>query len=148
MINPQSFNLEKDAVMIAYTNDIASYCNTFKCGDNDLDDFFNNDSLLYSNELLGKTYAWINPENPQKIIAMITLSNDSIKANLLTSTTRNRLQRNVTNAKRGRNYPAVLIGRLGVNVEYQHKGYNIGSKKQGFIILTLKTYKLIKKMPG
>jgi hypothetical protein len=79
MTHSQSFNLEKDAVMIPYSAEVASYCDTFKCGDDDLDDFFNNDSLLYSKELLGKTYAWISQENPHKIIAMVTLSNDSIK---------------------------------------------------------------------
>jgi GNAT superfamily N-acetyltransferase len=133
MIDSHLFNLEKDAVMIAYTSDVAAYCDKFMCGDEDLDDFFNNDSLLYSKELLGKTYAWISQENPHKIIAMITLSNDSIKANTLTNATRNRLQRGVANAKRGRNYPAVLIGRLGVSIDYQHKGYNIGSQILSFV---------------
>lgn len=45
----------------------------------------------------------------------------------------NRLQRGVPNSKRGINYPAVLIGRLGVSAEDRGFGLNIGSQIIDFV---------------
>lgn len=126
MSSDNSFILERDAVMRPYTADIAAYCTPFSCEDSDLDEFFCRDAFLYETELLGKTYAWINTADPSKILGLVTLANDSVKAQFLANSARNRLQRSITNAKRGINYPAVLIGRLGVSSEY--KGLNIGSQ--------------------
>lgn len=64
---------------------------------------------------------------------MVTLANDSVKAKYIASAAKNRVQRGITNAKRGMNYPAVLIGRLGVSANYIGKGMNIGSQIIDFI---------------
>lgn len=132
-MNPGSFILERDAVMQPYTADVAAYCEPFSCNDNDLDEFFSKDAFLYETELLGKTYAWINTADPSKILGLVTLANDSVKAQFIANSARNRLQRSITNAKRGMNYPAVLIGRLAVSSEYRGKGLNIGSQILDFI---------------
>lgn len=34
-------------------------CQSFSCGENDLDDFFYNDALAYEKDLMGKTYCWV-----------------------------------------------------------------------------------------
>ena len=109
--------------------DLEGFC----CGDKDLDEFFAKDALFYDSELLGRTYAWIDLSNPTNILAMITLANDSVKAKFITSSARNRIQRGINNAKRGMNYPAVLIGRLGVSADYRGKGMNIGSQILNYI---------------
>lgn len=96
------------------------------CRDADLDDFFHNEALLYSEQLLGKTYVVVTNEPPYKPVAMITLSNDSIKSALIPNTSRNRIQRKIPNSKRTRSYPAALIGRIGVAEEY--KGMELGSQ--------------------
>lgn len=127
------FNLERDAVMRPYTVEVADYCAPFSCADSDLDEFFSKDAFLYESELLGKTYAWINAVKPSKILGLVTLANDSVKAQFITSAARNRLQRSVPNSKRGINYPAVLIGRLGVSSEYRGKGLSIGSQILDFL---------------
>ena len=132
-MNPGSFILERDAVMRPYTADVAAYCTPFSCEDSDLDEFFSKDAFLYETELLGKTYAWINTADPSQILGLVTLPNDSVKAKFIANSARNRLQRSITNAKRGMNYPAVLIGRLGVSSEYRGKGLNIGSQILDFI---------------
>ncbi|MDE7374379.1 MAG: GNAT family N-acetyltransferase [Odoribacter sp.] len=119
--------------MRPYTREVAEYCLPFSCQDKDLDEFFSKDAFLYETELLGKTYVWINASNPTKILALVTLANDSVKAKFIADAARNRLQRSIINAKRGMNYPAVLIGRLGVSLEYRGKGYNIGSQILDFI---------------
>ncbi|MBO5024805.1 MAG: GNAT family N-acetyltransferase [Bacteroidaceae bacterium] len=119
--------------MCPYTEDVAAYCVPFSCLDKDLDEFFSKDVFLYEKELLGKTYAWINTSDPTKILGLVTLANDSVKAQFIASSARNRLQRSIINAKRGMNYPAVLIGRLGVSSEYRGRGLNIGSQILDFI---------------
>lgn len=128
-----SFILERDTVRKPYTAEIAEYCNPFSCKDKDLDDFFANDALLYDKELLGRTYVWIDLSNPTNIMAMVTLANDSVKAKFIASSARNRIQRRIVNAKRGINYPAVLIGRLAVAAEYRGKGLNVGSQILDYI---------------
>lgn len=122
------FDLSEDAKRLPYTEDVASFCFPFSCNDHDLDDFFSKDALFYDVELIGKTYAWVDASDPKRILGLITLANDSVKTNTLATSARNRLQRSVSNAKRGINFPAVLIGRLGVASMYQGKGMNIGSQ--------------------
>ena len=108
-------------VMVESFDDLAH----FSCGDEDLDDFFANDAYLYDRQLLGKTYYFATKDSG-RIIGAFTVSNDSIKASLISNTVRNKLQRSIPNAKRTRSYPAVLIGRIGVACEL--RGYNIGSQ--------------------
>lgn len=131
MDNP--FILKDNTIRVLFTKEILSYCLPFSCKNQDLDDFFSRDALLYDNELLGKTYAWLNLSNDKEIIAMATLANDSIKLRMLSSSSKNRLQRGVVNAKRGINYPAVLIGRLGVSKDFRGKGLKIGSQIIDFL---------------
>lgn len=58
---------------------------------------FLNDADLYADELLGKTYCWVTAEIPHRIVALFTLSNDSIKTRLISPNDKNRLQRNIVN---------------------------------------------------
>ena len=117
--------------MLPYNNQVRKRCLSFTCGDTDLDDFFHNDAERYAAELMGKTYCWITEQKPHRIVALFTLANDSIKTLHLDKTTRNRLNRPIDNPKRGRSYPATLIGRIGVNQEFQ--GMNVGSQLMQFI---------------
>ncbi len=133
MDKSSEFILTRDAEKLPYTKDVASYCSPFSCNDNDLDEFFSSDAFFYDNELIGKTYAWVNATDTRQILGLITLANDSIKAHTIAPAARNRLQRGVTNAKRGINFPAVLIGRLGVSAVCQGKGMNVGSQILGYI---------------
>ena len=105
-------SLYDDCVMLAYNKEVRRNCLPFTCGENDLDDFFLNDADLYADCLL---------------------SNDSIKTRLISPNDKNRLQRNIVNPKRGRSYPAVLIGRLGVNLEYQGTSSHVGRQLMAFI---------------
>ena len=126
-----SLSLLSDCVMLTLDEEVMRQCASFSCGDDDLNGFFMEDSFLYAEEMLGKTYCWVTKEKPYRIVALITLANDSIKAHKLTSSARNKMQRTISNAKRGRSYPAVLIGRIGVNEEFQ--GLHIGSQLLDFI---------------
>lgn len=127
----QNFSLFEQCVMLPYSRSVREHCISFSCGDVDLDDFFHNDADRYAEELMGKTYCWITEEVPHRIVALFTLANDSIKTLHLEKTTRNRLNRPIDNPKRGRSYPATLIGRIGVNQDFQ--GMNVGSQLMEFI---------------
>ena len=125
------FSLYDNCVMLQLSDDVLSNCETFFCGNADLDDFFLNDARKYADELMGRTFCWITESKPHKIVALFTLANDSIKTTYLDTSTKNRLNRPIVNHKRGRSYPAALIGRLGINSEFQCKA--IGSQLIDFI---------------
>lgn len=108
-------------IMLPFIREILENCSDFTCGDAELDSFFYHDADLYSKELMGKTYCWITEEKTYQIVALFTMSNDSIKTLDLNNKTRNRLNRTISNRKRGRSYPAVFIGRLGINNSFQNK---------------------------
>lgn len=133
MDDRKGFNLAQEAIRLPYTEEVASYCEKFSCRNQDLDDFFTKDAFLYDSELLGKTYAWVNSSNPRKILGLVTLANDSVKSHYIANSAKNRLQRGVPNAKRGINFPAVLIGRLGVSADCQGKGMKIGTQILDFV---------------
>lgn len=129
----KTFLLLQDSFMKRLDSVVMSKCQPFSCGNTDLDDFFSHDALLYADELLGKTYYWITYSVPHKVVAAVTLSNDSIKTRSLQSKEKNKLQRKISNPKRGRSYPAVLIGRLGVDSEFQGSGNHVGSQLMDFL---------------
>lgn len=103
----------------------------FFCGDEDLDDFFTHDAYLYAKQLLGKTYFFATKEESPEIVAAFTVSNDSIKASLISKSLRNKLQRKIPNSKRTRSYPAILIGRLGVS--HKMRGNDMGGQIVSYI---------------
>lgn len=108
-------------------------CEPFICENEDLNDFFANDAILYSKHLLGKTYLLCLKENPQVIVAAFTLSNDSIRmTSKLNEESKNDFLKysNLEN-KRLRRFPAILIGRLATNKAFAGKG--IGTAVMDFI---------------
>lgn len=124
-------SLSEDCTFVCITEEMD--IRKFSCGDADLNDFFHNEAVLYTRQLLGKTYAFVTKEAPYRIVAMVTLANDSIKATLITSSSRNKIQRRIPNSKRTRSYPAVLIGRLGVSVDFQRTGASVGTQVLEYI---------------
>ena len=132
-----TYHLLQETQMILYSKRVKEVCAPFSCGngqiEQDLNDFFENDADLYREELLGKTYCFITKEKPYRIVGLFTISNDSIKTTYLGRSTSNRLNRHINNAKRGRSYPAVLIGRLGVNEHYQGEGRFVGTDRKSVV---------------
>lgn len=118
--------------MMLFTQGVKNACAPFSCGEGkvetELNEFFAYDSFLYKDELLGKTYCWVTREAPYRIVGLFTISNDSIKTTHLARSSTNRLNRGIVNAKRGRSYPAVLIGRLGVSRDFQGGGRFVGTQ--------------------
>lgn len=111
-------------------------CKSFSCGDSDLDDFFTNDSDNFRKQLLGKSYYFYLNDDKTVVVCVFTLSNSSIDSRHLSGSRRKKLTENIPHEKSLSSYPATLIGRLGVNNDFQ--GEKIGSD----LILFLKAWLL------
>lgn len=125
------FILQNECTLMRYTQEVQLRCAPFSCGDKDLDEFFEKDVFLYEEEMLGKTYCWVTNSQPHKIVCLMTVANNSIKSSGLPKNSRNRFNRIFDNEKRNLTYPATLIGRLGVNTEFQ--GMHVGRQLMDYI---------------
>lgn len=97
----------------------------FNCGDKDLDDFFANDCFAYARQLLGKTYYYQLDQEPHSIVCAFTLANAGIRVSDLPNARRKKIEANIPHAKALKDYPAVLVARLGVSKDFRSK--HIGS---------------------
>ncbi|MBQ6749253.1 MAG: GNAT family N-acetyltransferase [Bacteroidaceae bacterium] len=113
------------------TRNIIATCQPFSCGNADLDEFFLKDSPLYTENLLGKTYCYLLDEDPTIIVCAFTLSNDSVRVDHLPNSRKRKINDDIPREKQMRRYPAVLLGRLGVNKNFAGKG--VGTELMLFI---------------
>jgi len=111
--------LDEKCTLRVYDEDILEKCNPFDCGNADLNEFFAKDVLNYTSELLGKSYCFTLDEDEHQIIAAFTISNDSIKTYTLPNARKKKVNTDIPRQKQMRSYPAVLIGRLGVNKDFR-----------------------------
>lgn len=112
--------------------EVVCSCKHFSCvRDADIESFFKSEYADYSSQLLGKSYAFVTSSVEDELVCAFTLSNSSISADRLTNNQRNRLNRSIPNAKRRRQYPAVLIGQLAVFDGFS--GKRIGDELLDFI---------------
>lgn len=112
-----------------FTREKAVHCKPFRCGDDDLDEFFLQDAFLQSDELLCKNYCFTLDDNPTTIVAAFTLANDSIKK--IPGSRKKKVEKKIPREKLYSSYPAVMIGRLGISVDFQ--GQHLGSDVLSFI---------------
>ena len=104
--------------------EILDECESFSCGDEDMDEFFYNDALTYTRFRMGKSYCFRLIENPKIIVAFFTVSNDSIRIFDLGSSKKNRMWKEISNReKRLSRYPGILIGRLAISKNYANQGF-------------------------
>ena len=90
----------------------------FDCDDKDLNEFLFEDAKPYQSQLLAVTYLL---ESKNSTIAFFSIFNDKITLEDFDSKSQwKRLS--VPYGKRKRSYPAVKLGRLGINVENQKQG--------------------------
>ena len=116
------------------TRDLLAKAEPFSCGNTDLDDFFFKDSFDYAASLFGKSYCFYTTcDTTIEIICAFTVANASVFTNRLPNARKKRIGEEVPFVKRDLIYPAVLIGRLGVNVKFQHGGEKIGTCLLDFI---------------
>lgn len=97
----------------------------FTCGDKDLDDFFTKDCFDFAKQLLGKTYCFRLDEAPHTIVCAFTLANAGIRVSDLPNARRKKIEAKIPYVKTMKDYPAVLVARLGVAQEFRSK--HVGS---------------------
>ena len=139
MMNEQ-FLLDEKCQLARVTPQLLDYCRPFSCGDEDLDDFFANNAIAYEKELMGKTYCWVLRHDLTRIVGMVTLANAGIQTTHLQNNPRRKINNLISYSKQGRTYPAVLIGRLGVNVDFQGPQFRAGAQIMDFIKDWFKSY--------
>lgn len=118
--------LSEKCTLMAYDRFIMDNCKPFDCGNPDLNEFFIRDVLLYANELLGKSYCFVLDEDQSQLVCAFTIANDSIKTYSLPNARKKKINAIIPRPKHLKSYPAVLIGRLGVNKKFQGR---IGEEK-------------------
>lgn len=129
------FLLEKCTLKV-YNKEIITFCQPFDCGNQDLNDFFSQDAIHYSSELLGKSYCFTLDESPEIIVCAFTISNDSIKTTNLPNSRKKKVTKDIPRPKQMKSYPAVLIGRLGVHKDFrniEHELQRVGDQLMDFI---------------
>lgn len=96
----------------------------FDCGDDDLNEFFFDDSRIACSELVSVTYTW---NQAGTILGFFSVSNDSIKREVMSGSALRRVARR----KRYSSLPAVKIGRLAVDKRFHGRG--IGTDILSFV---------------
>lgn len=116
---------------------------SFNCGDDDLNDFILNESQLYRQARLAVSYVIERRDNKQ-VVGFFSLSNDRVSITDFESKTEfNRFRkRRFVNEKRIKSYPAVKIGRLGIDVSV--RGQSLGT----FILDFIKSYFVVENKAG
>lgn len=127
--------LEDKCIFEVLTKEVILESFLFTCGnDVDMDEFFQNDALIYAHRRLGKSYCFRLEEDSRNIVACFTLSNDSIRIWDLGSSKKNAMWKELTNREKMLSrFPGVLIGRLAVAERFAGQG--IGSEILDFIKL-------------
>ncbi len=94
----------------------------FKCANADLNGFLFDDAKPYLESLMAVTYLFEDITN-NVTIAYYSVSADKISFDKNEKSKWNKINRAIPDKKRRRDYPAVKIGRLAVNEQYQNSGY-------------------------
>lgn len=90
----------------------------FDCGNADLNDFLLNDAKAYAKHLLAVTYLL---EDDAELLAFFSVSNDRISISESDKATWRKIKQEFPHSKHRSDYPAVKIGRLGVNLNHQNE---------------------------
>ena len=102
----------------------------FDCGNKELNDFFNNKSLLFKNQMLAMTCFFRHKES-EKIVCAFSLSPNALKARDLPNNRQKKVKHLIPREKTLQSYPAFLVGRLGVSQDFNGQG--VGSQLMNLI---------------
>lgn len=80
---------------------------------------------------MGKTYCYRLNDSPDKVVCAFTLANAGVRVSDLPNARRKKIEAGIPHVKALKDYPAVLVARLGVSSEFRSK--HIGSDVLEFI---------------
>ena len=94
---------------------------TFDCSDSDINEFLKYDAMNYQREQMANTYVF-HQEN--KVVAFFSILNDCLHDKGFQNNIWNKFhrRRQIPNSKRIKQYPAIKIGRLGVDKHHHGTG--------------------------
>jgi GNAT superfamily N-acetyltransferase len=121
-------DLEKDCEMVVLSEE--QIISGFDCGNADLNEFFNQDALLYTRQILSET-CFFRHNDSGAVVCAFSFSASSIKTADLPGSRRKKVKELVPREKSLKSYPGILIGRLGVSTEFSGQG--VGSQLINFI---------------
>ncbi|MDR0302490.1 MAG: GNAT family N-acetyltransferase [Treponema sp.] len=121
-------NLERDCEMFILSEE--QNMTDFDCGDEDLNDFFNREALLYKRQMLAETY-FFRLKCSGTIVCAFSISASSIKTADLPANRSRKVKDLIPREKTLKAYPGILVGRLGVATEFNGQG--TGSQLMDFI---------------
>ena len=121
-------NLLKDCKLLTVSEE--NMISSFDCGNEDLNDFFNNKAFLFKEQLLAMT-CFFRHEESCKVVCAFSLSPNALKAKDLPNNRQKKVKQLVPREKTLQSYPAFLIGRFGVSQEFNGQG--IGSQLMNYI---------------
>ena len=81
--------------------------------------------------MLGKTYCYRLNEDPETVVCAFTLANAGIRVSDLPNARRKKIEADIPHVKALKDYPAVLVARLGVSSKFCSR--HIGSDVLEFI---------------
>jgi GNAT superfamily N-acetyltransferase len=116
-------DLEKDCERFFISEE--HFISDFDCGNEDLNDFFNHDAILYKQEMLAETIFYRH-KSSGKIVCAFSFSASSIKTADLPGSRGKKVKELVPREKSLKLYPGILIGRLGVAKKFNGQG--VGSQ--------------------
>lgn len=94
-------------------------CDSFDCGDDDLNDYFRTKSLPHREQLLTQSYYLFSTTSPDLVLALLDFCNDSVQLQKFT------IAPEIPEGKKYPYLPAVKLTRFGVSKDFH--GKNIGS---------------------
>jgi GNAT superfamily N-acetyltransferase len=104
----------------------------FDCGNADLNDFFNRDAIYFKNQMLAMT-GFFRHNETDKVICAFSLSPNGLKAIDLPNSRRKKVMHLIPREKILKSYPAFLVGRFGVALDFAGQG--VGSQLMEIIKL-------------
>jgi GNAT superfamily N-acetyltransferase len=122
------FDLRSDCDPVILSDD--QFIVDFDCGDEDLNDYFNNKALLFKEQMLAQTI-FLRHNETGKVVCAFSISPNSLKTSDLPGSRRKKIREFIPREKSLQSYPAFLIGRLGVASELSGQG--IGSQLMEFV---------------
>jgi ribosomal protein S18 acetylase RimI-like enzyme len=97
----------------------------FDCGNEDLNDFFKHEAILYKREMLAETM-FFRHKISGTVVCACSLSASSIKTADLPANRGRKVKDLIPKQKSLKLYPGILIGRLGVSKDFNGQG--VGSQ--------------------
>ena len=113
------------------TRELVAKCGEFSCKDDaDIETFFRSKFDICSNELIGRSYCFID-EDKREVVCAFTLSDALINREQLPKNRKRAIQKSIKNDIRRREYPATLIGQLVVFDKYRSE--HLGDELMDYI---------------